>query len=102
MSVMMNIIKHMINKCNDNVPIINMLKQIMNVIKHIINVFKPIINVIKPIMNAIKPIIISLMTIVNKKAEKYKLFRIICIVSKAHLELIKRVAIIFYLNYLYF
>ena len=41
------------------------------------NILKKCMNVFKPITNILKPWIISLMTIVNKKAEKYKLVRII-------------------------
>ncbi len=76
-SVIMNILKFIINKCNEIVPIMNILKPIMNILKPIMNILKKCMIITSPVVNVLKPYIISLMFIINKKAEKYKLFRII-------------------------
>ena len=50
---------------------------IMNILKPIMNILKKCMFITSPVVNVLKPYIISLMFIINKKAEKYKLFRII-------------------------
>ena len=57
--------------------IMNILKPIMNILKPIMNILKKCMFITSPVVNVLKPYIISLMFIINKKAEKYKLFRII-------------------------
>jgi hypothetical protein len=69
-SVIINIIKIIINNFNHYIPIIN-------IIKRVINLLMPMINIIKKVMIIIQPYVISLMHVISNKLEKYKLARII-------------------------
>jgi hypothetical protein len=66
-SVIVNILKIVINNFNHYIPIV----------KHVINLLMPMINVVKKVMLIVQPYFISLIHVINNKLDKYKLVRII-------------------------